>query len=84
MSYERYGIRVPAVVVSPYARPECVLSDVFDHTSVLKLVGNNAEPLMLLWRQQGFSVVADELPAFLNPPPLPGPGVKWGIWVAPD
>ncbi len=48
------------------------------------LVGNNAEPLMLLWRQQGFSVVADELPAFLNPPPLPGPGVKWGTWVAPD
>jgi hypothetical protein len=38
MCYDRYGIRVPAVAVSPYARPDCVLSDVFDHTSVLKLV----------------------------------------------
>ena len=34
----RYGFRVPAVIVSPYARPDCVLSEVFDHTSVLKLI----------------------------------------------
>ena len=36
--YDTYGFRVPAVIVSPYARPDCVLSEVFDHTSVLKLV----------------------------------------------
>ena len=37
-AYDTYGFRVPAVIVSPYARPDCVLSDVFDHASVLKLI----------------------------------------------
>ena len=37
-TYDRYGFRVPAVIVSPYARPDFVLSDVLDHTSVLKLI----------------------------------------------
>ena len=36
--YDRYGFRVPAVIVSPYARPDYVCSEVLDHTSVLKLV----------------------------------------------
>src|SRR5215467_6421850 len=38
MRYDRYGIRVPAVIVSPFARPGFVLSELLDHTSVLKLV----------------------------------------------
>ena len=38
MRYDRYGLRVPAVLASPYARRDCVLSEVFDHTSVLKLI----------------------------------------------
>jgi len=38
VSYERYGFRVPAVIVSPYARPDFVLHDVLDHASVLKLI----------------------------------------------
>ena len=37
-SYDRYGFRVPAVVVSPFARPDYVSSTVLDHTSVLKLL----------------------------------------------
>ncbi len=37
-AYDTYGFRVPAVIVSPFARPDCVLSDIFDHTSVLKLI----------------------------------------------
>ena len=37
-AYDTHGFRVPAVIVSPYARPDCVLSDIFDHTSVLKLI----------------------------------------------
>ena len=36
--YDRLGFRVPAVIVSPYARPEFVLHEVLDHTSVLKLL----------------------------------------------
>ena len=34
--YDKYGFRVPAVIVSPYARPGYVCSEVLDHTSVLK------------------------------------------------
>ena len=37
-SYDQYGFRVPAVIVSPYARPDFVCSEVLDHTSVLRLV----------------------------------------------
>jgi phospholipase C len=36
--YTRYGFRVPAVVVSPYARPGYVCTTTFDHTSILKLI----------------------------------------------
>jgi phospholipase C len=37
-TYDRLGFRVPAVIVSPYARPDFTLSEVFDHTSVLRLI----------------------------------------------
>jgi phospholipase C len=33
--YARYGFRVPAVVVSPYAKPGYVSHVVYDHTSIL-------------------------------------------------
>jgi phospholipase C len=36
--YDRYGMRVPAVVVSPFARAGYVSSVVHDHTSILRLV----------------------------------------------
>jgi len=32
--FDRYGVRVPAVVVSPYT-PHCVCKNVFDHTSLI-------------------------------------------------
>ena len=37
-AYDRLGFRVPAVIVSPYARPGFVDSTVYDHTSVLRLI----------------------------------------------
>ncbi len=37
-AYDRLGFRVPAVVVSPYARKGQVVSEVFDHTSALRLI----------------------------------------------
>ena len=36
--YDRSGFRVPAVIVSPDARPDYVCTGVLDHTSVLKLI----------------------------------------------
>ena len=36
--FERYGFRVPGLIVSPYSRRGAVSHTVFDHTSVLALV----------------------------------------------
>jgi phospholipase C len=80
--YDRYGFRVPAVVVSPYAKPDCVSSTVFDHTSALKLIEEkwNLPPLtrrdaaaVAPWDMLDFT--AD--PAFIDPPELPAPAVPW-------
>ena len=85
MRYDQYGIRVPAVVVSPYARPGCVLSDVFDHTSVLKLLVEKWN-LPALTRRDAAATAPlgaldlDASPAFLTPPALPQPSRKWGSW----
>ncbi len=45
--FDRLGVRVPMVMVSPYIEPGTVISDVHDHTSILKLVETrwNLEPL---------------------------------------
>ena len=37
-AFDRLGIRVPAVVISPFTRPGTILNDVFDHTTVPKTV----------------------------------------------
>jgi phospholipase C len=75
-AYDRLGFRVPAVVVSPYARPGYVSSTVYDHTSILKLIERkwNLPPLT---RRDAFAndpldmLDLSGAPAFLNPPPLP-------------
>ena len=83
--YDTYGFRVPAVIVSPYARPDCVLSDIFDHTSVLKLVEEKWN-LPALTRRDAVAtapLAAIDLsapPAFLDPPELPAPSLAWGAW----
>jgi phospholipase C len=83
--YDRYGFRVPAVIVSPYARPDHVCSDVLDHTSVLKLVEQkwNLPPLTARDAAATSPLSALDLdapPAFLKPPSLPESGLKWGTW----
>lgn len=84
-SYDTYGFRVPAVIVSPYARPGYVLSDVFDHTSVLRLVEEKWN-LPALTRRDAAAISpigALDLsapPAFLDPPELPAPSLPWGTW----
>jgi phospholipase C len=85
LQYDRYGVRVPAVIVSPYARPDCVLSDVFDHTSVLKLVEEKWNLPALTRRDAAATSPAGALdlsgpPAFLEPPGLPAPSLAWGTW----
>jgi phospholipase C len=83
--YDRYGFRVPAVIVSPYARPGYVTSQVFDHTAVLKLLGQKWNLPPLTARDAAAAAPLDALdldgpPAFLTPPALPAPGLAWGSW----
>src|SRR6202012_2672737 len=78
VSYDRYGFRVPAVIVSPYAKKDFVLHDELDHTSVLKLIEEkwNLPPLT---RRDAAAVSPlgaldlDAPPAFRTPPDLPTP-----------
>jgi phospholipase C len=83
--YDQYGFRVPAVIVSPYARPDYVCSDVLDHTSVLRLLEQKWNLPPLTARDAAASAPLDALdltrpPAFLNIPSLPEPSLKWGTW----
>jgi phospholipase C len=85
--YDRYGFRVPAVIVSPYARAGYVCSQTFDHTSVLKLVQEKWNLPALTARDAAARAPLDALdltgePAFLKPPVLPEPSLRWGTWQA--
>ncbi len=76
--YDRYGFRVPAVVVSPFARRNHVSHKVRDHTAVLKLIETKWNLPALTFRDANADALLDCLdfhrPAFLEPPTLPAPG----------
>jgi phospholipase C len=81
-AYDRLGFRVPAVIVSPYAKPEHVTSTVYDHTSILKLIERKWNLPPLTRRDAAANDPLDALdfqspPHFLTPPSLPRPARPW-------
>jgi phospholipase C len=81
--YTRYGFRVPAVIVSPYARRDYVCSTTLDHTSILKLIEQKWNLPPLTRRDAAAESPLDALdldgpPAFATPPNLPSPSLPWG------
>ena len=72
--FDRYGVRVPAVVVSPFARPHFVSHDVFDHTSILRFVEKRFGLPAMTKRDAAADPMSDlfdfEQPALLHPPAL--------------
>jgi phospholipase C len=81
-AYDRLGFRVPAVIISPYAKPEHVTSTVYDHTSILKLIERKWNLPPLTRRDAEASDPLDALdldrpPYFLTPPSLPRPARPW-------
>ncbi|MEO7555044.1 MAG: alkaline phosphatase family protein, partial [Acidimicrobiales bacterium] len=77
-AYDRYGMRVPAVIVSPWARRDYVSSVVHDHTSILALLQRKFNLPALTARDGAADDLLDSLdfsgdPAFLSPPTLPAP-----------
>jgi phospholipase C len=76
--YTRLGFRVPAVIVSPYARKDYVSHVVHDHTSILSLIEHKWNLPALTRRDGAADNLLDSLdlvgpPAFLTPPRLPAP-----------
>ena len=83
--YDRLSFRVPAVMVSPYAKRNYVSHVTHDHTSVLKLLETKWNLGALTYRDANADNLLDSLnlrarPAFLEPPVLPPPALD----VAPD
>ncbi|HXW58534.1 MAG TPA: alkaline phosphatase family protein [Solirubrobacteraceae bacterium] len=75
--YDMYGPRVPAVVVSPYSKPNAVTDVVHDHTSVLATIEAKWNLPALTYRDANAATVADflDIPraAFLQPPSIARP-----------
>ena len=72
--YDRYGFRVPAVVVSPYARPNHVSHTIRDHTAILKFIETKWNIGALTYRDANADDLLDCLdfrrpPAFLGRAP---------------
>jgi len=74
--FDRYGFRVPAGVVSSYAKADFVSSTIYDHTSILKTVEEKWNLPALTRRDANANSLFDMVdlgrdPAFLHPPELP-------------
>jgi phospholipase C len=83
--YTQYGFRVPAVIVSPYARRDYLCTTTLDHTSILKLIEQKWNLPPLTRRDAAAASPLDALnldaePAFATPPALPAPSLPWGSW----
>ena len=61
--FTRFGFRVPALVVSPFARQDWVTHTVHDHTSVLAMLERKWNLPALTWRDAN----ANDLMDFLDP-----------------
>jgi phospholipase C len=75
--YNLYGIRVPAVVVSPYSKSNEVTDVVYDHTSVLATIESQWNLPALTYRDANAATIADFLDtsqmSFPEPPTLAAP-----------
>ncbi len=79
--YDIYGPRVPAIVASPYSRPNGVTNVLHDHTSVLATIESKWNLPALTYRDANAATVEDfldfssaaflESPSSLIEPPLP-------------
>ncbi len=76
-AYDLYGVRVPAVVASPHAKPHAVTDVVHDHTSVLATIEAKYNLPALTFRDANAATVMDFLDPseapLLTPPALLGP-----------
>jgi phospholipase C len=76
--FERRGMRVPAVLISPWSRPHFVSHVPRDHTSALRLIEALHDLPALTRRDANADALLDMFdftaPALSTPPPAPDPG----------
>jgi phospholipase C len=76
-TYELYGPRVPAIVASPFAKPNGVTNVVHDHTSVLATIEAKWNLPALTYRDANAATLADFLhpgkESFAEPPTMAKP-----------
>ena len=81
--FSRYGFRVPAVIVSPYAKRDYVSHRLYDHTSILAMVERKWNLPALTYRDANandltdfldLSALARHRPIFPTLPKLAAPG----------
>jgi len=85
-SYDRYGFRVPTVVMSAYSKPHHVSHTVYDHTSVLKTIERKWNLPAMTYRDANANDLLDCLDlshrAFAHAPTLAAPGNPTGVSTA--
>lgn len=73
--FDRYGIRVPVTVISPYANPHFVSHVVNDHTSILRFIEKRFKLPALTKRDAAANPMLEffnfQTAAFATPPVLP-------------
>jgi phospholipase C len=73
--FDRYGVRVPLIVISPYARPHFVSHAVYDHTSITRFIETRFKLPALTARDANADPLTDlfdfSKAAFATPPSLP-------------
>jgi phospholipase C len=70
--YTRLGIRVPAVVISPWAKPSFTSHTVYDHTSILATIQRRWNLPALTYRDANANHIGDCLVSS-GPPPFESP-----------
>jgi len=77
--FAQYGMRVPAYVISPFAKADYVSHVVHDHTSILKFIETKFNLAAMTYRDANADDLLETLdfahPGFLDPPTLPAPGL---------
>jgi phospholipase C len=77
-AFDRLGVRVPALVISPWARPHHVSHRTHEHASVLRLIELLHDLPALTARDANSDALLDMFdfgcPALLTPPAAPPPG----------
>ena len=78
-AFDRYGMRVPGIVISPFAKANYVSSVVHDHTSILKFIETKWNLEAMTYRDANADDLLDcfdfDAVDFREPPGLPSPGV---------